>query len=122
LLVTRLRDQVDGASEGEDQAKVDLTNWLNFTTFDITGDLAFGESFHALEKGESHYFVETIFQSLKFATVLRPLNAYPVTSVLLHALLRIPGLANARKRLGNYTKKTVTKRLEKKTDRKDFLR
>lgn len=28
-----------------------LVNWYNFTTFDIIGDLAFGESFGCLDKG-----------------------------------------------------------------------
>jgi hypothetical protein len=119
LLITRLYDQIEGPLKG----KVNIVAWLNFTTFDILGDLAFGESFGALKKGEYHYFISTIFGSLKGATVLRPLNAYPLTNILLHAAIKwLPTLGKARKDLDGYTKETVAKRIEKKTDRKDFLR
>jgi cytochrome P450 len=119
LLITRLYDQVKGPSKG----KVDIVSWLNFTTFDIVGDLAFGESFDALKNGEHHYFVSTIFASLKIATILRLLNAYPITYFILHALITwVPAFGKARKDLDGYAKETVTRRLEKQTDRKDFLR
>lgn len=29
-----------------------LVNWYNFTTFDIIGDLAFGEPFGCLDRGQ----------------------------------------------------------------------
>jgi cytochrome P450 len=119
LLITRLYDQIEGPSKG----KVDIVSWLNFTTFDILGDLAFGESFLSLENGEHHDFVSTIFGSLKGAAVLRLLNGYTITRLILHALLAwVPAMGKARKDLDSYTVETVTKRLEKQTDRKDFLR
>jgi cytochrome P450 len=45
LLIERLHDHLkDGP--------VDLHAWYNFTTFDIIGDLYFGESFHCLESSQ----------------------------------------------------------------------
>lgn len=44
LLIQKLRERVD--------QKVDIMAWLNFTTFDLMGDLAFSENFKCLEKGE----------------------------------------------------------------------
>ena len=32
---------------------LDLTKWFNIMTFDIIGDLAFGEAFHGIESGRS---------------------------------------------------------------------
>lgn len=32
--------------------KIDITEWFNFTTFDLMGDLAFSESFHCLQRSE----------------------------------------------------------------------
>jgi len=33
---------------------VDLVEWLNFCTFDVSGDLSFGESFDCLKNGRPH--------------------------------------------------------------------
>jgi cytochrome P450 len=44
-LVTCLR------KPGEAGSSIDLVEWLNFTTFDIFGDLCFGEPFGCLERG-----------------------------------------------------------------------
>ncbi|KAJ9635689.1 hypothetical protein H2204_005649 [Knufia peltigerae] len=42
-----------------------LVNWYNFTTFDIIGDLAFGESFGCLDKGQFHEWVALIYETVK---------------------------------------------------------
>jgi cytochrome P450 len=39
-------------------ATVDLVEWLNFCTFDVSGDLSFGESFDCLKNGKAHPWVE----------------------------------------------------------------
>ena len=44
LLITRLREK---CAKGE---AVDIVEWLNFTTFDLIGDLAFGESFGSFDR------------------------------------------------------------------------
>lgn len=43
----------------------DLVSWFNWTTFDITGDLAFGEPFGCLEEARYHDWVAQIFQGIK---------------------------------------------------------
>lgn len=42
-----------------------FVNWLNFTTFDIIGDLAFGEPFGCLDMGKFHEWVAMIFETVK---------------------------------------------------------
>ncbi|KAK3703723.1 hypothetical protein LTR37_014301 [Vermiconidia calcicola] len=42
-----------------------LVNWLNFTTFDIIGDLAFGEPFGCLDLGRFHEWVSMIYETVK---------------------------------------------------------
>jgi cytochrome P450 len=42
-----------------------LVNWLNFTTFDIIGDLAFGEPFGCLDMGRFHEWVSMIYETVK---------------------------------------------------------
>jgi cytochrome P450 len=36
----------------------DLAKWFNYLSFDLTGDLSFGESFDCLKNGEAHPWVE----------------------------------------------------------------
>jgi cytochrome P450 len=40
-----------------DQVEFNLVDWLNFTTFDIIGDLAFGEPFGCLDSGKFHCLI-----------------------------------------------------------------
>ncbi len=48
---------------------VDLTKWFNMMTFDITGDLAFGETFGGIESGkERDYIAEEVATNV----LLRP--------------------------------------------------
>lgn len=49
---------------------VDLVEWFNFTTFDIVGDLALGESFHCLEDSRYHSWVSLLFPQFKAAAFL----------------------------------------------------
>ncbi|KAJ6110234.1 cytochrome P450 [Penicillium sp. IBT 16267x] len=45
LLVERLRETVESSSENNNgtEAEIDIAPWFNFTTFDIFGDLGFGD-------------------------------------------------------------------------------
>ena len=45
LLIDRLHDHSKDGS-------IDMSRWYNFTTFDIIGELLFGESFNMLESSE----------------------------------------------------------------------
>ncbi|KAF4472377.1 Isotrichodermin C-15 hydroxylase [Fusarium albosuccineum] len=44
---------------------IDMTSWFNFATFDLIGDLAFGEPFGCLDSGGYHPWVRLTFQSTK---------------------------------------------------------
>ena len=47
MLIEKLADMMRGTQHAID----DMTRWYNFTTFDLIGDLAFGESFGCLPRG-----------------------------------------------------------------------
>jgi cytochrome P450 len=36
----------------------DLAKWFNYLSFDLSGDLSFGESFDCLKNGKAHPWVE----------------------------------------------------------------
>ncbi|KAI7911434.1 hypothetical protein M9X92_010530 [Pyricularia oryzae] len=55
---------------------VDIVRWYNYTTFDIIGDLTFGESFHCLESKTMHPWVRLIFASVRDGNLLSNMRAY----------------------------------------------
>jgi averantin hydroxylase len=63
-LIANLRTKVD-------QGPQDMVAWFNFTTFDVIGRLAFGESFGCLDRGDSHPWIEAIFNNLKALVFIR---------------------------------------------------
>ena len=69
LLIERLREK-----DGE---VVDVVPWFNYTTFDIFGDLAFGESFNCLENSSYHPWISMLFDSIKAFTVMVSVRYYP---------------------------------------------
>ena len=80
LLVKRLQDLVKVAEKGSQEA--DILEWYSFATFDIIGDLLFGESFHALENSEHHSWVKKLMTYFKFSARLLALNHFGPVSRL----------------------------------------
>lgn len=68
LLVEKLQEQVKVGNP------VNMVNWYNHTTFDIIGDLTYGESFHSLEKGDYHPWVRSIYQGIKAGALMFAMN------------------------------------------------
>ncbi|KAE8036859.1 hypothetical protein FH972_009492 [Carpinus fangiana] len=65
---------------------VNVSEWFNYFSFDVMGDLAFGESFDMLEKGEEHWAVKLLNEGMEPLHLMLP----PWTFRILTA---IPGLA-----------------------------
>ncbi|KAI1501223.1 cytochrome P450 [Biscogniauxia marginata] len=76
LLVKRLGEQADAGTP------TNIVRWLNFTAFDIIGDLSFGDSFHSLEDNDYHPWILTLFQSIKGEGPNRIAKAYPLLGAL----------------------------------------
>lgn len=117
-LVRKLEQLVQGPENG----RVNMTNYYNFLTFDVIGDLCLGEPFGAIESGEYHEWIVQIFQGLKFWRVLRFGNAYPVVGLLLKlVMILVPNVEAARDSFFKLPKVKVEKRLQMKTDRNDYM-
>lgn len=78
LLVEQLRKRCVPAQGGDDEGKAegkprdpvcktafDMRHWFNYVTYDIIGDLAFGESFNCLEHGRAVDRVSSIEKGLQ---------------------------------------------------------
>lgn len=117
LLIEKLKQQIDGPRKG----KVDMVAWYNFTTFDIIGDLAFGEPFGTLERGEYHFWVANIFRSLKFIRVLHVARRYSLLPLFAVLYSLLPGFGKEEKESLAFEKERAVKRLATKKDKKDFM-
>ena len=119
LLIRKLYEKVQGPAQGE----VDIVRWFNFTTFDLVGDLCFGESFNALQNEEYHSWIAQIFQGLKFVRMFKVMRAYPLIGYPILAMIRLfPSLSKARHKHAQYTIEKTARRLDLHTARKDFMR
>lgn len=70
----------------ENAVVLDLHKWFNFLSFDLIGDLAFGESYDCLKNEEYHPWVAPIFEVTKISAIMSSMSHYPW---LKRTLLRI---------------------------------
>lgn len=82
LLIRRLHENCyDGTSP------VDIMSWYNYTTFDIIGDLVYGESFQCLDNSDLHPWIKAIFDMLRFGTITQGLAHFPTAQRLLFRMI-----------------------------------
>lgn len=81
LLVARLKESaVTPDGEG---GTIDIMKWLNFYSFDVIGDLGFGEPFGCLEKGQYHPWIDILIQFTKGMVYFAAARYYPWVEYLL---------------------------------------
>jgi cytochrome P450 len=102
-----------------------MVNWLNFTTFDIIGDLAFGEPFGCLESGEFHFWVSLIFETVKAGAIEQATRRFATAgSAFQNFLLSlIPNQVreNRKNHLKFSTEKVMRRLQNEDTEHKDFI-
>ena len=117
LLVSKLR------AKSQAGAQVDIMRYVNFTTFDILGDLCFGESFGALESEQYSEWMANMFKGVKLVPFVKLFTQYPIIGLPFFLMTKLfPQILAARAKHDNYTMEKTAKRLAKETDRKDFMR
>ncbi|KAH0277818.1 benzoate 4-monooxygenase cytochrome P450, partial [Aureobasidium melanogenum] len=102
---------------------IDIVMWFNLMTFDIIGSLVFGASFGGLESAKFHEWIQLAVGSMKQGALGDSLGRYPTIAALVKKLF--PGvidkiLQDTRKHEA-HTKDLVRRRLQKNSDRPDFL-
>ena len=93
-LVNQLKERALASPDRKLGALVNITDWLNFFTMDIIGDLAFGESFECLAKGEYHDWVRTLFQFLKGMAIAAAPRYYSSTEYLFKKMISKSDIPN----------------------------
>jgi cytochrome P450 len=82
LLVERLRERVLESLDSQG-VEIDIAPWFQFTTFDIFGDLGFGESFDCLQNSRLHPWISLLFNSVKAASFVAAARFYPLVEYIL---------------------------------------
>ncbi|OQD88916.1 hypothetical protein PENANT_c003G00194 [Penicillium antarcticum] len=99
---------------------VDIKTWMNFTTFDITGDLMFGESFDCLKDSQLHPWIQMIFSSLKVMAFIGVFNQFPLIRGALDLLVPAEAKQKSQEHF-DLTAQKVDRRLETNIGRPDFV-
>ncbi|RAQ66054.1 cytochrome P450 monooxygenase [Aspergillus flavus] len=114
LLLQRLREM------GGREDTVDISAWYNYTTFDIIGDLSFGESFGCLKGSNYDEWIESIFRAFPFITALQALSFTPLVKEVLLALVP-PSMRDRRERLRDFTRQKMLRRMAIAEERPDLI-
>lgn len=114
-----LVDKLNGLFGESTSPVVDLARWFNFTTFDLIGDLAFGEPFGCLSNNRYHWWVLTILDAVKASAYLKIFWFYPILLPLVSILIP-KDLLQKRTETFNLSVDKVRRRLQRQTTRPDF--
>ncbi|KAL9005678.1 MAG: hypothetical protein Q9188_001537 [Gyalolechia gomerana] len=114
-LIDGLRKKCKGTG-----CKADLANWFNWTTFDVIGDLAFGETFDCLKETTYRPWVKMLMNNLKAVVLTSVTMRFPPLNKL--AAMFIPKeITQARVQHYKMAQEKVNRRLDKSTSRPDFI-
>lgn len=120
MFIHQLWCAATSADHGTKGGLVNLTDWLNFFTMDVIGDLAFGESFGCLVNGEYHEWVRTLYGFLKAMSYAAAPRYWPTLQFLLEKMIPRRVMENQR-RHQQYANHKINHRLDSKTQRPDFV-
>ncbi|KAJ5499291.1 Cytochrome P450 [Penicillium expansum] len=113
-LLARLHDFCKSGSP------VILSDWYNYTTFDIIGDLAFGEPFGCLQGSNLDGWIKGIFDAGRVGITLQALSFYP--SVKRTLLSMMPAsMTDAHEKHKKLTEQKMMRRMEKEEGRPDLI-
>ncbi|KAF2768179.1 cytochrome P450 [Teratosphaeria nubilosa] len=117
--VNKLIDNIRKRTSTNPGQRIDMVRQYNYTTFDVMGDLTFGESLHMLEDSGYHPWVEAMVSNFKIGTMIHSLRHFPTIEKLL--LMLVPPSLKEKQRMHNkFSVARVDRRLEKKDARPDI--
>ncbi|KAL7268806.1 hypothetical protein RUND412_008553 [Rhizina undulata] len=95
-----------------------MSEWADYLTFDIMGELSFGKTFGMLEREEIRYMPDIINESTHRALIcgtVTQLNTYKLDTWFINSI------AEGQKRLMTFDGQQAQERMAMKVDRKDFF-
>ncbi|EUC39561.1 hypothetical protein COCMIDRAFT_10351 [Bipolaris oryzae ATCC 44560] len=113
--VNKLNKILDKTIAADPETHIDLVRMYNCTTFDIMGDLTFGEPLGMLDTGKYTQWVRAVFESIKVLNMFRLAKQYPSAGFLLKTFMP-PSLRGKEVEHFQHSIERVDKRLAKGTD------
>lgn len=83
LLISKISERCQQNQDGPDSTTINMTNWMNFITFDLIGDLAFGEPFDCLANSTLHPWIRILVSGQKAVTFIQVTRYFPLFTRLL---------------------------------------
>ncbi|OTB02487.1 hypothetical protein M426DRAFT_322583 [Hypoxylon sp. CI-4A] len=104
-------------------AGFDIGKAYEMMTFDIIGDLAFGETFQALERTEPHPWIAITLGALTQGALVDTFKRFPILGDIVQVVMpgKLRKLMADTKRNEDMAIGLIKRRIERKTDRKDFM-
>lgn len=116
LLVQKIHKQL---VKGKASKVIDFVRWYNYVTFDLIGDLSFGEPFNCLRDDQYHWWVSLMLDAVKVSGYLKIPHFYPFLKPL--GTLLIPKrLLERRDAVFQQAVERVSRRLQRQMERPDF--
>ncbi|KAI1349182.1 cytochrome P450 [Xylaria sp. FL0043] len=106
-------------ARARDATELDLSQLMNFATFDIMADFAFGESLHMLEKGQYSDWVAKVFNAIRILPLVQMIEFYPLLKRIF-SLVEPPAIAKMRHEHFDHTVMRVNKRLNQGSEKQDL--
>ncbi|KAI0812129.1 cytochrome P450 [Xylaria sp. FL0064] len=119
LFVDRLT-QLAGGKSSTKKIELDIAPWFNYLTFDIFGDLGFGESFDCLQNSRYHPWIALLFNSVKAASFVVAARFYPLVEFLLLKIIP-PRLKEMQRKHYQQIVDKVERRLNLELERPDIM-
>ncbi|KAI0485459.1 isotrichodermin C-15 hydroxylase [Xylaria cf. heliscus] len=113
LLIKRLHQECDQGNKS-----LNLEAWFNWTTFDVVGNLVFGQSFNCLENATTHPWIAFIFKSVKGGALMVSMT-YLGLAELVQILFKLGSFSITQ--VQRYTDAMVQSRLSMEKSREDLF-
>ncbi|KAI0975079.1 cytochrome P450 [Xylaria arbuscula] len=106
-------------ARGRAAGQLDVSELMNFTTFDIMAHFAFGEPLHMLELGQYSDWVAKVFNSIRILPFIQMIEFYPLLKKIF-ALVEPRAITKMRHDHFNHTVTRVNKRLNNGSEKRDL--
>ncbi|KAI1419708.1 cytochrome P450 [Xylaria sp. FL1777] len=111
--------RIIGERAGPGSEGINMTRWFEMNSFDILGEMAFGESFHSLDTGNLHFWAAIVLEHLYFITLIDNLRRIGWLAKIFGLL--IPASLLTRNKNSSFSRQQVEKRLAMQDSRNDFV-